>query len=194
MPEKIIIGITGSFSSGKTVISAMFEKKGARRIDVDAVGHELLSEPVVKEKLVKFFGKEILQDEKIDRRKLGNIVFFDDAKLAVLNNLVHPMIVERVRQTIVLYNDKIILIDAALLFEMGLDKVADKIIIILSNYDEQIKRAIDRGYTKEVAERIMSRQTLSKQSLKRADYIIENNGSFNIIKDKVEEIWRKVQK
>ena len=91
--EKPVIGILGGIGSGKSTVAAEFAKLGCKVIDADEIAHELLNEPSVKEKLLDIFGQDILDSsDKIDRKKLAEIVFTDKKKIASLNSIIHPLV------------------------------------------------------------------------------------------------------
>ena len=90
----MIIGITGSIGSGKTTMSGIFARQGFLSINADKIGHEMLKrDSAIYKKIIKHFGNKILDENKnIDRKKLGNLVFYDSEKLEKLNSITHPII------------------------------------------------------------------------------------------------------
>ena len=88
----MIIGITGSIACGKSTVSNYLKSKGYIVIDADKIGHEALEDDYVKEKLILAFGNKILEDNKINRQKLGELVFGNSSNLNVLNSIIHPEI------------------------------------------------------------------------------------------------------
>src|SRR3989344_8046141 len=120
---EMIIGITGPIGSGKTTVAKLFSRRHFSRIDADEIGHELLKNSQIKNKIIKEFGNEILDNRKtIDRNKLGNIVFNDDRKLKKLNSIMHLTIINEIKNQIKIIQTKCgdnvkIIIDAPLLFE-----------------------------------------------------------------------------
>jgi len=98
----MIIGITGSIGSGKTTAAKIFSKYHYTRIDADEIGHELLkSNKKIKNKLITYFGNEIIgKNGNIDRKKLGGIVFNDKNELKKLNSIMHPLIINEIKNKI----------------------------------------------------------------------------------------------
>ncbi len=140
---KIIIGITGLYCSGKSFIEKIFIDNDFLSIDVDKIGHSVLEE--TKDDVIKEFGMSILnQAGNIDRKKLGAIVFSDKSKLRKLNSLVHPVMTVKIENHISATNHRYILINAALLYEMGLHKLCSKIIVVKAPLILIIYRAIKR--------------------------------------------------
>lgn len=88
----MIIGITGSIACGKSTVSGYLKSKGYVVIDADKIGHEALDSDYVKEKLILTFGNDILENNKINRRKLGELVFGKSNNLNILNSIIHPEI------------------------------------------------------------------------------------------------------
>ena len=88
----VVIGVTGPICSGKTTLSGVLKEKGAKIIDADAISHALLTKQGIKKQIIKFFGKDILLNRKINRVKLADIVFSDKKKLDLLCSILHPSI------------------------------------------------------------------------------------------------------
>lgn len=196
----IVIGLTGSIASGKSTVTALLKEKGAVIIDADKIAREIMSkgEPAWFE-VLNYFGDEILNDDRsdIDRKKLASIVFSDKAKLEALNNITHPKIIEEIKKQVEEYKKagkKIIVIDAALLIEAGLDKIVDEVWVIAANEDVQLQRlmAREKDITKdEAVKRIKSQMPLAEK-LKFADRVIDNNSRIEETKNQVDKIWTKI--
>lgn len=194
----MVIGITGPAGSGKSTVSKLIKKilnDKVRIIDVDRVGHEVLTLFFIKKKLRDVFGEEIIDNEgNISRVKLGNIVFSDKEKLEILNQTVHPTIFKKTREILKksLKKSDIIILDAALLHKIGLDKLCDKIILVESPKQKRIERLIDkRGVPKEKAEKIVNSQNL--ENLGYYDFKIFNEEDINKLYKEVAKIVQKFQ-
>ena len=138
----LIIGITGYYCSGKSSIERILcNKYNFKTIDVDKYGHLALDEKL--NELVNVFGPDIITEGKVDRKKLGAIVFNDKHKLKFLNSIVHPVMVSAVKDRCRELNGNIC-INAALLFEMGLSELCSRIIVKKSNIFTLIKRGKKR--------------------------------------------------
>ena len=173
----MIIGITGSIACGKSTVSNYLKSKGYVVIDADKIGHEALDNEYVREKLVLAFGKEIQENNKIDRQKLGNLVFGNTSNLNILNSIIHPEIRKMILEAINKNKDKeIIFIDIALLFEAKFDDLVDKIIVVYVDENIQLTRLMKRNsITQEEALNRIKSQMSSIEKVKLADYTINNN-------------------
>ncbi|RAO99146.1 hypothetical protein PW5551_05550 [Petrotoga sp. 9PW.55.5.1] len=194
----MVIGITGPAGSGKSTVSKLIKKILNNKvciIDVDRVGHEVLALFLIKKKLREVFGEKIFDNEgNISRVKLGNIVFSDKEKLEILNQTVHPAIFKKTREILKksLKKSDIIILDAALLHKIGLDKLCDKIILVESTKQKRIERLIDkRGVPKEKAEKIVNSQNL--ENLGYYDFKIYNEEDINKLYKEVAKIVQKFQ-
>jgi dephospho-CoA kinase len=197
----LIIGLTGGIVSGKSTAASMFKDLGAKIVDVDKIGHSVIlpHRPAWK-KIIRLFGKDFLRNDlTIDRGKLGKIVFTNQTLLKKLNEITHPEIIKVIKKEINLaknktYNqEKILIIDAALIYEAKMDRLMDKIIVVYINEDEQAKRLIERNdLSKEEALQRIKSQMPIKEKVKMADYVIDNSNSMDETKKQVEKIWKKL--
>jgi dephospho-CoA kinase len=182
--NKNIIGLTGLYCSGKSTAQKIFEENNFTIIDVDKIGHQVL---IIKQnELVDNFGSQILADNKIDRKKLGEIVFNNKVKLEKLNSIVHPVMIETVKNEIKNNPDKNICINAALLFEMELNNLCSLIFVIKASFFIIAKRSkIRDNYNFLKVSRILSKQKvlkLSKINQSSADIFYINNNNSDIDK------------
>ncbi len=197
----LIIGLTGGIVGGKSTAASMFKDLGAKIVDVDKIGHSVIlpHRPAWK-KIIRLFGKDFLRNDlTIDRGKLGKIVFTNQTLLKKLNEITHPEIIKVIKKEINLaknktYNqEKILIIDAALIYEAKMDRLMDKIIVVYINEDEQAKRLIERNdLSKEEALQRIKSQMPIKEKVKMADYVIDNSNSMDETKKQVEKIWKKL--
>jgi len=197
----LIIGLTGGIVGGKSTVASMFRDLGAKIIDADKLGHSVIlpNKPAWK-KIVKIFGKDILQNDlTIDRKKLGKIVFANQALLKKLNEVTHPEITKIIKKEINLARNatnnqgKVLIVDAALIYEAKIDRFMDKIIVVYIDKDKQIKRLIKRNnLSKEEALQRIKSQMPMKEKVKMTDYVIDNNSTLDKTKEQVEKIWKKL--
>lgn len=192
-----IIGLTGGIASGKSTVSSFFRQKGAAVLDADQIAREL-SEPggELHAEYVRHFGAEVLQnDGTLDRRRIGQIVFSNPQQKQWLDTVSHPAIRgELLRQLAQKQNEKqrLILLDIPLLFESGWDKMADKTCLVYVNETIQLQRLMKRnGYTRREAQDRIAAQMPLEEKKKRADYLIDNNGSLTDTIRQAEALWRE---
>lgn len=193
-----IIGLTGSFGTGKTFVASVLKKLGAQIIDADKIAHEVIRKgtPAYKN-MVRQFGKGILdRTGQIDRKKAAGIVFKNKKDVKKLNRMVHPAVIRIIKERIKKYGSaKAVVIDAPLLVEAGLAGIVDKLVVVASSRKKQIERCKSKFCMdkKEVAERI-GNQMLLKEKIKLADFVIDNNGTKSETRAKVKKAWRKIWK
>ena len=192
----MIIGITGSIACGKSTVSNYLKSKGYIVIDADRIGHEALDDDYVKEKLILAFGNEILDDNKINRQKLGELVFGNSSNLNVLNSIIHPEIRKKILQKIDKNNDKeFIFIDVALLFEAKFDDLVDKIIVVYVDKNTQLTRLMKRNSIseKEALSRIVSQMSPIEKA-KLGDYTVNNNLDVINTYEQVDKVLSELKK
>lgn len=193
--KKPIIGILGGVGSGKSTVAAEFAKLGCKVIDADKIAHELLDEPVVRNKVVASFGEVILDSTgEIDHRKLADIVFADADKLSALNKIIHPLVLEQAEELIkrVRHQNQVkaIVLDMPLLVEVGWAKRCDKLIFVECKRQLRAKRAKKMGIFSENQLKIRENFQISldkKESI--ADNIIDNNSGFSALTGQVTDIF-----
>lgn len=192
----MIIGITGSIACGKSTVSGYLKSKGYVVIDADKIGHEALDSDYVKEKLILTFGNDILENNKINRRELGELVFENSNNLNILNSIIHPEIRRRILEEIDKNNDQeFIFIDVALLFEAKFDDLVDKIIVVYVDKNTQLTRLMKRNSIseKEALSRIVS-QMSPLEKAKLGDYTINNNLDVINTYEQVDKVLSELKK
>jgi len=192
--KKPIIGIIGGIGSGKSTVAAEFAKLGCKVIDADKIAHELLDEPAVKAKVVGLFGRTILDSEgKIDREKLAEVVFADAQKLSLLNEIIHPLVLQRAEELIKQYDRqnqvKAIVLDMPLLVEVGWDKRCDKLIFVVCEQKLRLDRAKKLGFDKNQVKIRENFQISLDNKANLADNTIENNSDFSVLARQVTDIF-----
>lgn len=189
--NKVIIGITGGIATGKTTATNFFQKKGFYKIDADKIGHQILLQKNVKEKILANFGNKVISENEIDRKKLGKIVFQNREKLDSLNKIIHPILINKIFDKIETTKCKKVIIDAALLLDWKLDKICKYVILITSQNENKIKRLIlnQKLSKKEAIERISSQKKLSGE----IDFVIKNNSILSEFEKKLKKIWNEMK-
>jgi len=180
-----VIGLTGPAAAGKNEVARILRRRGAQVIDADKVAHELYAtQSPVWHELIKAFGSRILvRGGKIDRKKLGELVFADQKKLRLLNKLVHPAlktkiveIIESCKSSVV--SCKLVVINAAVLKEIGLLDLVDEVWVVLASRETRLKRLVKKGLTGKEARQRVGTQLPQKEYLRIADRVIRNEGTL----------------
>lgn len=196
----LTVGLTGGVASGKTAASQILKEEGAYVIDADQVSRELVQPHTSTwNELIRVFGEDIVQkDGSIDRKKLAARVFSNGAQRKLLNQILHPRIREemerRTREIGQRNPEAIVVIDAALLVELGDYREMDKVIVVTSTEKQQVERLKDRdGMDPEDARKILSSQMPLEEKLKAADFVIRNEGSLEEMRRRAKEIFKELK-
>jgi dephospho-CoA kinase len=191
------VGLTGSFGSGKTTVARIFMSLNAKIIDADKIAHKAMRPKTrIYKKIVNTFGKGILNKERtINRNKLAQIVFNNKQMLNRLNKIMHPEIIRIMRQRLKRIRKGIIILDAPLLIETGLERMVDKLIVVKITPEKQIERIRRKtGLDKiDILRRIAVQIPLSNK-LRLADFVIDNSGTVGETKKQILEIRRLLWK
>jgi len=181
---KVVIGVTGKFGSGKSTVAKILEKRGAKVIKVDEIGHEVLEDEEVKRKLLRVFGGEIFENGRVNRKILGNIVFSSEERLRELERILHPRMVEKVRELIEKL-EGIVVLEAAILKRMKLDSLCDYIITVVADEEKIFERMKKKGFSDDEIRRRLSLQ----EDVKPMGIVVTNNGTLEELEEKVSMVW-----
>lgn len=195
----LIVGLAGGIASGKTFVAVEFQKLGAALINADLIGHQALTVESVRTQIVDEFGSEVIGlDGEIDRKKLAKLVFGNDSeskrRLQRLEAITHPEIARQIRHRLTdLSNSgvRVVILDAAVMFKSGWDKLCDRIVFIECDEAVRRRRAFSRGWSQEELARREANQTSLVEKRRRATDIIKNNDqSSPTVADQVRHLWR----
>ena len=196
-----MFGLTGGIASGKSTVARFLEAQGAKVIDADRVGHELLhSSTAVYPKVVSRFGREILDASgEIDRRRLGPLAFADAQKLRELDSIVHPALIARIEElaeeTRARNPQAVIVVDAPLIYEAGMADLFDRILVAWCTAEQQIERlAAKTGLSREEALRRIAAQIPAEEKRRRADYVIDCSGNIEEARAQAEALYPKLKR
>ena len=193
----LIIGLTGKIASGKDFVARILEDHGAYIIDADKIGKELLKKGSgAYSEIIDEFGKKLLTDEgDIDRIALALEVFKNKSNLEKLNRITHPrmkkIVVEKIKDAEI-KNAEIVVINAAILKEIGLLPLVDRVWVIDAQDDDIIRRLVDKGMTMRDAVARLNSQASSKEYRELGDEIIENRASLVDLQEKVEGLLKTI--
>jgi dephospho-CoA kinase len=196
----ITIGITGQIGCGKSVVADQFARFGAVVVSGDRIGREVIDkQPQLLKALVTKFGSQILRKAgHLDRSRLGMIAFGDDSLTKSLNKIVHPWLLKQMRTEIALARkskkSKILVVDAALIYNWQLERELDYIVVVESTYKNQSARLKTRGLTDgEIRNRI--RRQIPKYIQRRgADFVLTNNGTKKELIARAARLYERIQK
>ncbi len=191
-----IIGLTGGIGSGKSTASHFFKERGIVVLCADTIAHQVIQPGTTAyKKIVHFFGKEILSPNKsINRQSLGALVFQNRSHLKQLNLITHPEVLKEFKKQIRHFkNERLVILDVPLLFESGMDKLCNYIILVSLSKKLQTLRIRKRdGLSEtEIKKRIDSQMSLAEKR-KRSDFIIDNSGTLAKTKKQIEKILSAV--
>ncbi|MFH1995514.1 MAG: dephospho-CoA kinase [Candidatus Omnitrophota bacterium] len=193
----IVVGVTGSLATGKSFVAGILKSLGADVLDADRIAHRAIRKKSAQyRKAAAAFGRKILSDDgEIDRKALAGAVFSDEKKLRRLVKIVHPSVIKEIKRRLRIVSLRrrrsIVVIDAPLLIESGLLDEVDILIVVTSTRATQLARA-GRGLKldKKDAVRRIRRQMPLAEKAKRADLIIDNDGSMARTKKQVVKVWK----
>ncbi|KMP10933.1 hypothetical protein UR09_03855 [Candidatus Nitromaritima sp. SCGC AAA799-A02] len=185
--------------SGKSLAAEYFKELGARVIDADRICR-LLVEPgqPAWEEIVETFGEEALNpDRTLNRERVADIVFKNDAERNKLESILHPRVIaeeQRMYQEFCRDDPEVLaVIDAALLIESGNHKNVDRVVVVQSRPESQIRRVMERtSVSREEVEKRLKTQLPLEEKLKLADYILENDGSREALKSQVADLYHEL--
>jgi dephospho-CoA kinase len=192
--KRLVIGITGGFGTGKTTVSRMLKRCGARVVDADAISRRMLvpGKPAYRD-VVRRFGEAILgRGRRIDRSKLGALVFSQPRQRRWLEAVLHPRITAEIKRAIKKHGRRLIVLDAPLLLEAGLRPLVDRLAVVAASEAAQIKR-MRKKYAlsaKEIRQRISAQMALADK-IRVADFVIDNSQSLSRTRKQVAELRRK---
>jgi dephospho-CoA kinase len=183
--QPAFVGLTGAVAAGKSEAMAAFARLGAATLSTDAVTHELLDSPEVREQLAERWGEAVLLDGRVDREKVGEIVFERPEQLAWLESVLHPQVGKRVlrwRQALP-PETPIAVVEVPLLFETGMESAFDATVTVVADDSLRAARAGDRGT--ELLEGRSGRQLSQDEKAARATHVISNDGSLAELEQQV---------
>ncbi|MBN2282233.1 MAG: dephospho-CoA kinase [Candidatus Marinimicrobia bacterium] len=187
-----IWGVTGGLGSGKSTACSFFKEQGCEIFDADTEAKKIIfSSEMVRQKLVEGFGGQILEKGILSKTALANIIFDNFRNQQFLNHLIHPLVTEEFLTRRQAVKADVYIMDAALLFEARLQHYFHKTILIYTEKETRIKRALERGnLSRAQIEQRISLQMDEEQKKKLADIVIENNGTRQDLKNKINELMQ----
>jgi dephospho-CoA kinase len=186
------VALTGSISTGKSSAVEILKQNGFQVIDADSIAHQVLDEQY--QAIVKEFGEVFVKNEKVDRKLLGRIIFSDQKKRKVLEELLHPLIYDRIveQSTVLDKSAEPYIVDIPLFFEGGRYNI-DKVIVVYAQKEQQLKRLMQReGYSKKEALARINVQIDIEEKRKKATYVIDNSGDLKQLEYETKRVREEI--
>lgn len=187
----MIIGLTGGIGSGKTAVSDILASLNVCVIDADEVSKRVTAEGTECNCAMKTAFSDCVKNGALDRRLLKQKVFNSSSDLQLLNSLTHNYIFEEIK--LLVKDKRTAVIVVPLLFESGFNKLCGYTVCITAPKEQRIERIIKRDkITKELAEKIIAVQLSDEELIQKCDYVIHNDGNFDLLKKRVEYWWNNL--
>jgi dephospho-CoA kinase len=194
------VGLTGSIGVGKSFVASVLAELGCHVLDADQTAREVVApNSAGLHAVVEAFGADVVQDdETLDRKRLGALVFADEEKRQRLNSILHPYIIaaqdEQLRTWETMDPHGIGVIDAALMIESGGYERFDKVIVVYCDPDVQLQRVMVRnGFSRGEAAKRIGAQLSQEEKKKVADYLIDTSQGFEATRKRTEEVYRQLR-
>lgn len=191
------IGLTGGIAAGKSTVSRMLTDRGAALVDLDQIAREVVTPGQAALRLIaERFGPEVLNaDGTLNRAKLGEIVFSDEAERKALEAITHPAIRARMLERMEAFRserpERLVVVDVPLLYESGLQSYFEQIMVVYVPRSVQLERLMKRnGLSEEEANRRIGAQMDIEEKKRMADIVIDNSGSLDETERQVDRFWR----
>src|SRR3954447_16923570 len=188
------IGLTGGIAAGKSEALKAFERLGAAALSSDAVVHELLESDELRERLVERWGPDVAPDGKLERAKIGEIVFADPEQLTWLEQQIHPLVQQRTAAWLLSLptDTEVAVVEVPLLFEAGSDKVFDTTVAVVTADEVRRERAAARGHA--LVDEREARQLPQSEKAERAEHVIGNDGSVEDLEQALSVLLAKLRR
>jgi len=191
-----VLGLTGGIGSGKSMVASMFANLGAEVIDADQLAREVVEpgQPALEEIATAFGSDVLMPDGRLDRGKLGRIIFADPVARARLNAITHPRIQERMAAEMARRGSRpgLLIVDIPLLYENDRASTVEAVIVVWVDLKTQLRRLNERdGLTADEARQRIAAQMPLDEKRARADLVVDNSGSRENTRRQVEAIYRR---
>jgi len=177
----MVIGVTGSFCSGKSQLLKILEKKGCRVLDVDDIASSLLSSnKKIADRVKDTFNLKGIKPGADLKKELRKVVFKDAGLLSKLEKILHPEIIKVLKKKVSSFSKKtkLLFVEVPLLFEAGLRGLFDQVVVVYAPQKLSLARAKKKKFTRQQAVFILKKQMSSREKVKLADFVVRNSGSL----------------
>jgi dephospho-CoA kinase len=188
------IGLTGGIAAGKSEALKAFARLGAATLSSDEVVHELLESDELRDRLVERWGPEVAPEGKIERAKIGEIVFAEPEQLTWLEAQIHPLVQRRTADWLLSLPEgtEVAVVEVPLLFEAGSDKAFDTTVAIVTADEVRRERAAARGQA--LVDEREARQLTQPEKAERAEHAIANDGSVEELEQRLSALLEKLRR
>ncbi len=197
-PVPLKIGLTGNIGSGKSTVARLFVERGAALVDADALAREATADPQVLADIATKLGDDLVKEGELDRAATAARVFADPEARITLNGIIHPWVRRESAARVEALSTRpdpprVILMDIPLLYENGLERGLNAVIVVNAPLVTRIKRVSARSGLSEADVRARDKAQLPlEEKVARADYVLENGGSLEELEKQVEALWREL--
>lgn len=195
----LIVGLTGNYGMGKSVVLGMFSKLGAVTLDADDVVDNLLHNKAVLEKIRAEFGDSVFSNKgEPDRQKIASLIFRNKEKREALESILHPLVFKRISEFLDALSkentkDKIVIIEIPLMFEKGCEGRFQKTMTVFTDEHTALERLEKSGVTREDAVMILNAQMPIKEKIRLADLSIDNSGTLDGTETRVRDVFKRLK-
>lgn len=192
MARPLTIGLTGGIAAGKSEALAALARIGAVTISSDAVVHELLETDPLLSRVIERWGEDVAPEGRVDRNRIGSIVFAEPEELKWLEGQIHPLVGERIGSWLASLpaDATVAVVEVPLLFESGMEDVFDTTLAVIASEDVRRARAADRGHA--LVDEREARQLVQAEKATRAEHVIENDGSIEDLERELSALVEKL--
>lgn len=179
----MIVGLTGGIGSGKSTVAKLFELLGCLVFESDKAARDIYFDPLIRPQVTALLGKEsYLSEHAIDKAFISSKIFSDASLLKQLNAIIHPAVIGQSKRFAAAHPDRIVIKETALLFEAGLEKDVDTIVLVAADDETRIQRVMARDkLSREEVLRKINSQLSQEEKIKRSDRVIYNDESELLI-------------
>jgi dephospho-CoA kinase len=193
----LTVALTGNYGMGKSTVLSLFKELGFSTLDADKIVESLFRKKEILKKIRHLMGSTVFNDNgSLNKEKVAEVIFKNASLRHSLEDLLHPFVFERIKDFAEKMNmhDNILVIAAPLVYERKYEDRFDKIIVVHTTEDTALKRLGIKGVQKKDALLRLKAQLPIKDKMKRADFLIDNNGTLNRTKVQVEKLYKELLK
>lgn len=193
-----IIGLTGGAATGKTTVAAHLEQLGAEVIEADSVAREVVArgEPALAQVIEVFGHNFLLPTGELNRQKMADLIFADEAARNTLNAILHPLMLERMQTDLdrlaTRSHESVVVMVAAVLYEMGWDRLVEGVIALVADAETRIRRLARRGIDRVKAQQIINAQMPPDELCQRARWVVSTEGTKEDTLRRVTAVWQEI--